>query len=90
MAAEHVGQQRHGRIAAFRNVHPDQYIVAFEQRLDFGHRAGFDAALGDELNLNPDHGFTLNPKEPHGALPLSERVVNQPGAIGRTLCVESS
>jgi hypothetical protein len=77
VAAEHIRQERDGLVAAFRNVHPDQYIVAFEEGLDLGHRMGLDTVRGEDLDLDPGHGFTLDPKESQTALPLSEKKVNR-------------
>jgi hypothetical protein len=73
MALQHIGQQPHGLVAALRNVHPDEQVVLLRQRLDFGHIVRLDLVARKRQHPHPGHVLTLDPKEPRGTLPLSER-----------------
>ena len=73
MAFEDIGQEPHGFVTALWNVHPDQRVVLLQQCFDVGHIVRLDLVARKRQHPHPGHVPTLDPKEPHGTLPLSER-----------------
>ena len=74
MAAEDVGQQRHGLVTALWNVHPDQYVRAQKERLDVGDSCVSTSPPVSARTRMPAMAFTLDPKESLGSLPLSGKM----------------
>jgi hypothetical protein len=77
MTSQHISEQLDDLVRALWNVHPDNRSRPLDQRRDLADRVRLDGATGERQDPDPGHVHTLDLKEAHSALPLSEEHVKR-------------